>query len=306
MKSVVMLFLWLATGVANAQNCTFFADTDVDGFGDPNVFQVADCNTILIDYVQNDLDCDDTNPYVNPDAIEVCNYIDDNCNGGEIDEFVLNNYYQDSDGDGYGDANFVAYDCVLPIGFVENMDDCDDNLITYVDADGDGFGSNTMEPCGADNNLDCNDNSIAVQDSTTYYQDLDQDGFGNSSQFLVSCDYVMGYVLIGNDCDDLDLTINPNAIDEMGNGIDENCDGQDGVGVSEQEMVFIVYPQPARNNVIIKGLQMGEQWFLYNDLGVLIRTGLTQENQLTISCHSLETGLYVFRSGEIQSSLMVE
>jgi hypothetical protein len=47
------------------------------------------------------LDCDDTNSSVKPGAVEVCNGIDDNCDG-DIDEFVQKRIYEDLDGDGYG------------------------------------------------------------------------------------------------------------------------------------------------------------------------------------------------------------
>ncbi|HID29351.1 MAG TPA: hypothetical protein EYP19_05030, partial [Desulfobacterales bacterium] len=46
-------------------------------------------------------DCDDTNASINPDATEVCNGVDDDCDG-QIDEGVKNTYYKDADGDGYG------------------------------------------------------------------------------------------------------------------------------------------------------------------------------------------------------------
>jgi Putative metal-binding motif len=302
---VLCCFLWLANGLFG-QNCLFYSDLDGDGYGDPNVFITADCNAVISAYVQNDLDCDDTNALVNPAAVEICNYIDDNCNGGEIDEFVLNNYYQDSDGDGYGDANFVAYDCVLPMGFVENMDDCDDNLITYIDADGDGFGSDVMEPCGVSNNLDCNDNSIGIQDSTIYYQDLDQDGYGNPAQSIVSCEFVNGYVLVGLDCDDLDLTINPDAMDVMGNGVDENCDGQDGVGISERHNDLVIFPQPARNYVNIIGGLTGDDWMLYDAIGVQVMMGRVSKGGFTILLQGLSPGNYLLRCGEMRFRLVVD
>ncbi len=73
-------------------------------------------------------DCDDTNPDINPDATELCNGIDDNCNGllNEDLEFIV--YYADLDGDGYGDLANTLDTClqVLPEGYSENSLDCDD------------------------------------------------------------------------------------------------------------------------------------------------------------------------------------
>jgi hypothetical protein len=58
---------------------TYYADNDMDGFGDPN-------NTVLAcelpaGFVTDDSDCDDNNASVNPEATEICNGIDDNCDG---------------------------------------------------------------------------------------------------------------------------------------------------------------------------------------------------------------------------------
>ena len=51
-------------------------------------------------------DCDDTDPNVHPDAVEVCyNGIDDNCNGVEDEEGATSGrvWYADLDGDGVDD-----------------------------------------------------------------------------------------------------------------------------------------------------------------------------------------------------------
>ena len=50
---------------------------------------------------------------INPDATEVCDGFDNDCNG-DIDEGLLNMYYADADNDGYGDANQVLEACSLP------------------------------------------------------------------------------------------------------------------------------------------------------------------------------------------------
>lgn len=61
---------------------------------------------------------------------EICNGIDDNCNG-IIDEGVLNTYYRDADGDTYGNAAVFVTACSQPVGYVANNTDCNDvnNLI---------------------------------------------------------------------------------------------------------------------------------------------------------------------------------
>lgn len=56
----------------------YYADADLDGYGDPEV-STTGC-TPPIGYVTNDLDCNDTNAEIKPGAVELCNGIDDDCN----------------------------------------------------------------------------------------------------------------------------------------------------------------------------------------------------------------------------------
>ena len=105
----------------------WFADLDEDGFGDPNNF-IFEC-TQLPGFLPNNEDCDDTNPDINPDAEEICNGIDDNCDGllDDMDSSVLiTEWFLDADGDGFGDPNISMFECFQPLGFVDNDQDCDD------------------------------------------------------------------------------------------------------------------------------------------------------------------------------------
>ena len=92
-------------------NCDGFAgSTDNDGDG------YAACE-----------ECDDGSATVNPRASEVCNDVDDDCDGitdggTAIDADV---WYPDGDGDGYGGSNGVT-DCDQPEGHVAESGDCDD------------------------------------------------------------------------------------------------------------------------------------------------------------------------------------
>src|SRR5687767_1293786 len=62
---------------------TFYADTDGDGFGNPNSTTLA-C-TVPAGYVSNNTDCNDADDFIYPGAIEACNALDDDCDG-QIDE----------------------------------------------------------------------------------------------------------------------------------------------------------------------------------------------------------------------------
>ncbi|MFM7730094.1 MAG: MopE-related protein, partial [Flavobacteriales bacterium] len=93
-----------------------------------------DCDGVIDEGFDLDLDgftscggdCNDNNPNVRPNATETCNGIDDNCNG-TIDEGLLVTFYQDADGDGYGNAAVTTQACSAPTGYVSNNTDCNDS-----------------------------------------------------------------------------------------------------------------------------------------------------------------------------------
>jgi len=61
----------------------FYTDLDEDGFGDQSSAEIIICTDTIPQFLaQNNFDCDDTNPLINPDATEInCNDVDENCNG---------------------------------------------------------------------------------------------------------------------------------------------------------------------------------------------------------------------------------
>ena len=77
-------------------------------------------------------DCDDNNPAVHPGATEVCNGIDDDCNGQTDEGLEQHLYYRDADGDGFGSDNASEH-CSLtpPAGYSKNNSDCDDDDSFY-------------------------------------------------------------------------------------------------------------------------------------------------------------------------------
>ena len=64
---------------------TYYADTDNDSFGDPDN-SIHTCSSLVpIGYTLDDQDCDDTNPNVYPEAVEIPNNgIDENCDGMDL------------------------------------------------------------------------------------------------------------------------------------------------------------------------------------------------------------------------------
>lgn len=169
-------------------------------------------------------DCDDSSADINPDATEICDGVDNNCDGA-TDEGVLNTYYNDQDRDGYGDADQPVEACQPGIGQVEDATDCNDNEDTANPAED--------EICfdGIDNNCDGATDEDAAVDATTWYPDADGDGFGVEEGSRQACAPGDGWAADGGDCDDAIAEINPGADEVCGDGIDNDCkDGPDDGG----------------------------------------------------------------------------
>jgi large repetitive protein len=194
---------------------TFYLDTDEDGFGSQDDF-VEGCE-IPEGYVEDNLDCDDSDSLINPLADEYCDTVDNDCDGTIDEDYAINSlpFYADLDGDGYGDADTMTFGCTPPVGYVENSDDCDDgnNIIS----------PQSSEFCNElDDNCDGQIDEIGAINSTVYYLDGDNDGFGIDDTAVSACELPVGYATQGNDCDDNDNDIHPNA-QEICDEIDNNC-----------------------------------------------------------------------------------
>jgi len=132
-------------------------------------------------------------------------------------------YFQDSDGDGYGNPAVSRQACNRPTmeAWVESSTDCDDGSMSAHP------GGN--EICdGRDN--DC-DGTIDDGQSplVAYFRDTDGDGYGVLGDTLMACQCPAGcvppgYAASAGDCAPDDATRNPAAM-ELCNGVDDNCNG---------------------------------------------------------------------------------
>jgi len=199
---------------------TWYLDFDSDGFGSDDDIVLACFQPE--GYVDNSTDCNDGNSSMNPGAEEVCDNLDNNCDG-TIDENPIDGitWFIDFDEDGYGSENYenVILACEQPIGYIDNNSDCDDSNSNINPA--------ADEICDQiDNNCngEIDENPI---DGTIWYIDMDNDGYGNSDSemTLLSCDQPEDMFVANNDdCNDGDRDIHPEA-EEILDNKDNDCDG---------------------------------------------------------------------------------
>ena len=160
-------------------------------------------------------DCDDTNDEIHPGATELCDALDNDCDGSTDEGFTLETYFPDADSDGYGDDAHPSVGCAVPAGSTTVPGDCDDTSAeVYPDA---------PEDCdGIDDDCDGEtDEGVTV---VTWYPDLDGDGFGDDAGATDGCDVPPGATVVPGDCDDADADVYPDA-PEVCDGIDSSCDG---------------------------------------------------------------------------------
>ncbi len=163
-------------------------------------------------------DCDDRDPAVNPQAIERCNQIDDDCDG-QIDEDSPDAWvwYPDEDVDGYGDAANPVTACLGPDGSVPIGGDCDDSS-RFINP-------GAAETCdGLDQDCDGQIDDDAI-DASPWYPDLDGDTFGDEAGLTLACEAPADHIAEGGDCDDLNPEAYPGA-PETCDELDQDCDGE--------------------------------------------------------------------------------
>ena len=71
-------------------------------------------------------ECDDGNTLINPSMPEICDGVDNNCDG-QIDEGVTTRYFEDQDRDGFGNNGVIEEACNQPPGYVTIGSDCNDD-----------------------------------------------------------------------------------------------------------------------------------------------------------------------------------
>jgi hypothetical protein len=162
------------------------------------------------------------------------------------------------------DMNFVL--CVFPVAEVCNGTDDDCNGIA--------------------------DDGLLFSD---WFIDEDFDGFGDVFYDNNCLELITGYSFIDGDCNDLDISINPIALEIPDNNIDENCDGDVPNEIEALEFSELnIFPNPTSGSFQIQGATGAGVLEVFNTQGMLMMNVYVQKNE-RIQLDALSNGLYVVR-----------
>jgi hypothetical protein len=177
-----------------------FVDLDADGFGDARLLPADSCRGG---------DCDDNAEDVHPGAAEICNSVDDDCNGQVDEGLPVSDKYVDCDLDFMTakdpvsmcgvDASAVCGGFGAVLDRPSVMPDCDDHnrnispiakelCKNHIDDDCDGEIDEALsvDICNGEDD-DC-DGEVDEEVSQLYVLDCDGDGFPSSAPAVKACE----------------------------------------------------------------------------------------------------------------------
>ncbi len=199
----------------------FYIDADSDGYGYAPLVSCMCGDKGQAPYTSVAAgDCNDSNSAVNPLAAEVCNQVDDDCDG-DVDNFGATgcqNRYRDHDGDGFGVTSDFQCVCGSKGEYkAVAANDCnDDDPKIYPGAD---------EYCnGKDDNCSFTTDEEGSLGCNKYYYDGDGDNYGVKDFYKCACKPAGIYKAENfGDCNDENKLIHPGQPEKCANNLDDDC-----------------------------------------------------------------------------------
>jgi hypothetical protein len=180
----------------------FYLDSDEDGYG--SIADTISACEMPAGYVVDWSDCNDIDAAIHPMASEICDEVDNDCDGltdnddDSLDGTTGTTYYYDMDFDGYGNINMPYQACEWMWGLADTGEDCNDTNGAINPMSTDIYGDMIDQNCDGIDGLD-----------------WDLDGYASEASG-------------GDDCDDMDATMNWDDVDTDGfSTCEDDCDDND-------------------------------------------------------------------------------